>query len=256
MSIEYAVDFSCVPRTKYGERRLRVLGRLASLHGRVVSGAVELGKTPTEESFRFIDNLADEMALVEEIATHCLGCPANLGIGGNSAFEGIGCLGRIHFPIDSAFETFIANRVQLMLDTVAEAEWPRLLLVLADAESPFDGEVTKHLRHVTTKEGMRFFGLHAPIPIHCRSRKLTTDNVFDLLAGFTSGESESTGYQRGFPLAALDDYREFLHEVFETDISEDEHDRLARVSPSLRDFRRFAVAINRAEELGTRVLID
>lgn len=256
MSIEYAVDFSCVPRTKFGERRLRVLGRLASLHARVVAGSVDLGKTPTEESFRFIDNLADEMALVEQISGHCLRCPSNLGIDSDSAFEAIGCLGRMHFPVDSAFETFLANRVQLMLDTMSETDWPRLLLVLTDVESPFDGEVTKHLRHVTTKEGMRFFELHTPIPIHCSSRKLTTDHVFDLLAGFTSSEANTTSYQREFPLAALDDYREFLHELFETGISEDEHLRLARVSPSIRDFRRFAEAINRAGELETRLLID
>lgn len=256
MSIEYAVAFSCAPRSQFGEQRLRVLGRLASLHARVVSGSVELGRTPTEESFRFIDNLAEEMALVGQIAVHCAQCPANLGLDSVDGFEGIGCLGRIHFPIDRSFEAFIANRVQLLIDTVVEADWPRLLLVLTDSESPFDGEVTKHLRQVTTKEGMRFFELHAPIPVHSRARRLTTDNVFDLLSGFTCDEADTMGYQREFPVQALDDYQEFLHALFGPDISDDEKERLSRVSPTLRDFQRFSEAISLADELGARVLID
>ena len=88
----------------------------------------------------------------------CPSCPACLPEG-DAAGEGeaVGCLGRINYPIEAQFEKFLADRVQLALDTIDSEDQPRLLRILVDPESPFDGEATKELRRVTTPEGPALF---------------------------------------------------------------------------------------------------
>jgi len=51
-----------------------------------------------------------------------------------------------------------------------QSDQPRLLRILVDAESPFDGEATKELRRVTTPEGLRFFELRYRLRFHARLR--------------------------------------------------------------------------------------
>ena len=79
--------------------------------------------------------------------TICLSCPSCLPESVDTAGEGesVGCLGRITYPIEGQFEKFLADRVQLALDTIDSVDQPRLLRILIDAESPFDGEATKEL---------------------------------------------------------------------------------------------------------------
>ena len=79
--------------------------------------------------------------------------------------ESVGCLGRINYPIEAQFEKFLADRIQLSLDTLDKEDQPRLLRILIDPESPFDGEATKELRRVITPEGLRFFELRVPITL-------------------------------------------------------------------------------------------
>ena len=43
-----------------------------------------------------------------------------------------------------------------------------------------------------------------------KTAKLTTDNLFDLLAGFAASDEGASGYQRELPVMALSDYAEFL----------------------------------------------
>ena len=47
--------------------------------------------------------------------------------------------------------------------TLDKEDQPRLLRILIDPESPFDGEATKELRRVVTEDGLRFFELRVPI---------------------------------------------------------------------------------------------
>ena len=168
----------------------------------------------------------------------------------------MGCLGRINYPIDAHFEKFIADRVQLFLDTVAPEDQPRLFRILIDPESPFDGEATKELRRVTTSAGLRFFALRLPIRLTRAGAHLTTDNLFDMLAGFRSDDSHVTGYTREFPPTATGDYYDFLDLILRTDLSELERERLTSRSRSYRQFLRFLAAIERAEALEARVLVD
>ena len=82
--------------------------------------------------------------------------------------------------------------------------------VLTDAESVFDGEATKELRRITTADGLRFFELRLPIALTRLAKNLTTDHVFDALAGFKSSGDGREGYQREIPVMALADYGDFL----------------------------------------------
>src|SRR5262249_60770595 len=90
----------------------------------------------------------DDLGLEDEIFNPPLGAPGG---------ETIGCLGRIRYPIEARFERFLADRAHLLSDTLPQEQWPNLFLIVVDSESPFDGEVTKELRRVTTPEGLRFF---------------------------------------------------------------------------------------------------
>ncbi|HEV7798996.1 MAG TPA: hypothetical protein VGO73_12600, partial [Pyrinomonadaceae bacterium] len=203
----------------------------------------------------------EEIELMQAETTICLNCPACLpeaSEGGGSASEGeaVGCLGRITYPIEAQFEKFLADRVQLALDTIDSEDQPRLLRILIDAESPFDGEATKELRRVTTPEGLRFFELRLPIRLSRAAARLTTDNVFDLLAGFRSDDNEQTSYVRELPFQATADYYDFLDLILRNDLSQSEIKRLTVRGKNYSQFLRLLAAIERAEALHTRVLLD
>lgn len=186
----------------------------------------------------------------------CPTCPACLPIEFAGEGEAVGCLGRINYPIEAQFEKFLADRVQLLLDTVEQADQPRLLRILVDSESPFDGEGAKELRRVTTPEGLRFFELRIPIALSGEAAKLTTDHVFDLLAGFTSSDAERTTYAREFPQAAAADYYDFLDAVLRSEVTASEVSRLHARARNYVQFLRLLSAFERAELLNSRLLLD
>jgi hypothetical protein len=206
-----------------------------------------------------VENARDEVELMQTETAVCSGCPANLlatADGIPAEGEAVGCLGRINYPIEASFEKFLADRVQLALDTVDNDDQPRLLRILVDAESPFDGEATKELRRVTTPEGLRFFELRVPILLSRAADRLTTDNIFDLLAGFRSEDNEQTTYVRELPHQATADYYDFLDLILRSDLSQSEVARLLARGKNYAQFLRLLVAIERAEALSTRVLLD
>jgi hypothetical protein len=253
MSLEFAVQYPCVLRARYAEKNLREWGRLSSLHAAITTGDTS---TPTDDKLRWIQDAAAEMNRLEVESQVCADCPACLPVDTAGSGEAIGCLGRINYPIDAELEKFIANRVQLVLDTVDKDDLPRLLHILIDSESPFDGEATKELRRVTTKDGLRFFELRLPIKFARAGANLTTDNVFDLLAGFRSEDAAVTTYTREFPLSAAADYYDFLDLMLRNDLSELERERLSSRSRNYQQFLRLLAAFERAEALETRVLVD
>src|SRR5258705_8200266 len=127
---------------------------------------------------------------MQQATSICPQCPACLPWDKAGEGESVGCLGRINYPIEAQFEKFLADRVQLSLDTLDKDDQPRLLRILVDSESPFDGEATKELRRVVTDQGLRFFELRVPISLTRDASRLTTDNIFDLLAVFRSVDSD------------------------------------------------------------------
>jgi len=80
--------------------------------------------------------------------------------------------------------------------------------------------------------------------------------VFDLLAGFRSEDSEATSYTREFPLSATADYYDFLDLMLRNDLSASEALRLHVRSRNYAQFLRLLSALERAEALNARVLID
>lgn len=253
MSLEFAVQYPCVLRARYSEKHLREWGRLSHLHARLTTGDVT---PPSQEKLEWVEHAREEVELMQAQTCICPSCPACLPEETAGEGEAVGCIGRVTYPIEAQFEKFLADRVQLALDTIDSHDQPRLLRILVDAESPFDGEATKELRRVTTAEGLRFFELRVPIRLSREAGRLTTDNVFDLLAGFRSNDNEQTSYVRELPFEATADYYDFLDLLLRNDLSQSEVTRLATRGKTYGQFVRLLTAIERAEALTTRVLLD
>jgi hypothetical protein len=266
MSLEYAIEYPCEMRRLYGESSLRALARTGSLISRMVNETIEGSRLPSEESIQFTTRFADELEKAEQVASYCRHhCPAHIDEESkdsgylnerSQATEPIGCLGRIRYPIEARFERFLADRLQLLYDTLVPEQWPQLMHILLDSESPFDGEGTKELRRVTTPEGLRFFEQRLPISLARQASRLTTDNLFDLLAGFTATDGGASGYQRELPPITLSDYSKFLEALLINDLSVDERNRLHAQSASYSQFVRFTCAVSLAEKLDVRLLLD
>ncbi|HEX8137643.1 MAG TPA: hypothetical protein VF544_08645 [Pyrinomonadaceae bacterium] len=252
MSLEFAVEYPCPLRARYTEEHLRAWGRLSQIHTRLTTGD---SAAPSPDKVRFVEEARSEIEQMQAETAVCKTCPASLPPEGTEG-EAVGCLGRISYPIEAQFEKFLADRVQLLLDTVDPVDQPRLLRILVDAESPFDGEGTKELRRVTTAQGLRFFELRLPIKFTREAAHLTTDHLFDMLAGFKSEAAGRTTYTREFPFAATADYYDFLDLALRNDISQRERDRLNARSRNYAQYLRLLAAFERAEALHTGVLID
>ncbi|MBA3805603.1 MAG: hypothetical protein H0X14_07830 [Acidobacteria bacterium] len=253
MSLEFAVEYPCTLRARYTEEHLRAWGRLSNIHTRLTTGD---SVAPTPDKVRFIEDARSEIEQLQTETTICRSCPARLPSEGASEGEAVGCLGRISYPIEAQFEKFMADRVQLALDTLDAEDQPRLLRILVDAESPFDGEGTKELRRVTTAQGLRFFELRLPIQFTREAAHLTTDHLFDMLAGFKSETAAETTYTCEFPFTATADYYDFLDFMLRNDISTRERERIGARSHNYAQYLRLLAAFERAEALHARVLVD
>ena len=253
MSLEFAVQYPCVLRARYSERHLRDWGRLSNLHTRLTTGDESV---PTKDKIEWVENAGAEIEAMQAETVVCPSCPAALPIETAGEGEAVGCLGRITYPLEAQFEKFLADRVQLALDTLDEQDQPRLLRILVDPESPFDGEATKELRRVTTPEGLRFFELRLPIKLSRAGANITTDHLFDILAGFRSEDFAETSYTRELPHAAAGDYYDFLDLLLRNDLNQSEAARLRIRSTNYLQFLRLLMAIEHAEALNTRLLLD
>ncbi len=253
MSLEFAVEYPCVLRARYSEKHLRNWGRLSNIHTRLTTG--DAG-APSVDTLRWVENAGVEVERMQTETVVCPDCPCCLPTAAAGEGESVGCLGRVTYPIEAQFEKFLADRVQLCLDTIDKEDQPRLLRILVDPESPFDGEATKELRRVTTRDGLRFYELRLPIRLTREAGGLTTDNVFDLLAGFRSEDNEQTSYTRELPFAAAADYYDFLDLIMRNDLNQSEINRLTSRSRNYIQYLRLLAAIEKAEALNTRVLLD
>ncbi len=253
MSLEFAVEYPCVLRARYTEEHLRAWGRLGSLHTRLTTGEAV---APSDEKVRFVERASDEVERMQVETEVCAACPAALPREMAGEGEAVGCLGRITYPIEAQFEKFLADRAQLTLDTIDTDDQPRLLRVLLDKDSPFDGEGAKSLRQVTTPEQLRFFELRLPIQLARAAAHLTTDHLFDAFTGFTAQDAAATSYTRELPLLATADYYDFLDHILRHDLSESERARVRGRSRNYQQFLRLLAALERAEALQARVLLD
>jgi len=253
VSLEFTIEYECPLRARYSEEHLRAWGRLGHIHTRVTTGETA---APTEEKLRFVERSSTEIERMQDETRVCESCPARLPPETAGEGESVGCQGRINYPVEAQFEKFLADRVQLTLDTVAEEDQPRLLRVLVDKDSPFDGEGSKALRAVTTPEGLRFFELRLPIKLAREAAHMTTDHLFDALSGFTAEDNQQTSYARELPLKAAGDYYDFLSLVLLNELSGSERSRIESRSRNYKQFLRLLAALDRAEALQSRLLLD
>ena len=253
MSLEFAVQHPCALRARYAEKHLRDWGRLSHLHTRLTTGDTS---APSQEKLDWVETARQEIEQLQNETQICPACPACLPQDLAGEGESVGCLGRITYPIEASFEKFLADRVQLALDVLDTQDQPRLLRILVDPESPFDGEATKELRRVTTKDGLRFFELRLPIELSRAATAITTDHIFDILAGFRSDDVSKTSYTRELPTAAVSDYYDFLDLILRNDLNQSELARVSERGKNYAQFRRLLAAIETAEALETRVLLD
>jgi hypothetical protein len=253
LSLEFAVEYQCKLRARYSEKHLREWGRLSSLHTRLTTGDTS---APSDDKVRFVLEAQAELEAMQRETSLCSRCPACLPLMESGDGEAVGCLGRINYPIEAQFEKFLADRTQLALDTLDHEDQPRLLRILVDAESPFSGEGAKDLRRVIATGGLRFFELRLPIKLAREAGNLTTDHLFDMLMGFRSEDAGQTSYTRELPRTAVADYYDFLDLVLRTDLSASEIARLQGRGKNYSQFVRLLAALERAEALHTRVLMD
>jgi hypothetical protein len=226
---------------------------LSSIHTKLTTGDTSV---PSDEKLRFVENAREEIEAMQYETSICASCPVSLPPEYAGEGESVGCLGRVNYPIEAQFEKFIADRVQLALDTIDLEDQPRLLRILVDPESPFDGEGSKDLRRVTTTQGLRFFELRLPIQLTREASHLTTDHLFDVFVGFKSEDSRRTSYTRELPHAATADYYDFLDLILRNDLTASEHSRLHSRGDNYQQFLRLLSAIERAEVMNSRLLID
>src|SRR5947207_12656901 len=140
MSLEFAIDYPCALHARYGEKVLRSWGRRSHLHAIVTT--VD-SSAPGPEKVKWVENSASQIELLQAETEICADCPACLPREAAGEGEAVGCLGRVNYAVDAHFEKFIADRVQLVLDTLDREDQPRLMHILVDPESPFDCEATK-----------------------------------------------------------------------------------------------------------------
>ena len=124
MSLEFAIDHPCVLRARYSEQHLREWGRLGNLHTILTTGDQN---APSADKLKWIEDSGDEIESLQRETVVCADCPACLPLEVAGEGEAVGCLGRINYPIDAQFEKFLADRVQLFLDTFDHEDQPRLL---------------------------------------------------------------------------------------------------------------------------------
>src|SRR4026207_748936 len=123
MSLEFALQYACPLRANYSERHLREWGRLSSLHAKLTTG--DAG-APSIDKLEWVEQATLATERMRQAAVICALCPACLPLEMAGDGEAVGCLGRINYPIEALFEKFLADRVQLSLDTLDKEDPPPL----------------------------------------------------------------------------------------------------------------------------------
>jgi hypothetical protein len=112
------------------------------------------------------------------------------------------------------------------------------------------------LRRVITEDGLRFFELRVPIA----SRATLLDSQLTTSSIFSPALDQKTARPRLIPESFLSkrpaDYYDFLDLILRNELSQSEVARLTSRSRNYNQFLRLLIAIEKAEALTTRVLID
>lgn len=152
MAIDYGIVFPCIPRERIGtdsilerlkgrERAHTIIGlfrrngdpRPPSQMGFELTRSTPEGDEETRVIV--VQAMLDEAAPLDALASHCDGCPAN------RTGAPYGCYGRIEYPISSAAERWLLERLPGIDEPL-----PWLLLRQGVQEFGYDGESVRALR--------------------------------------------------------------------------------------------------------------
>jgi hypothetical protein len=186
MAIDYVLAVQCEPQKVLGIERLlamhrtRIQARAALSYMRDNGDErppneleVQLGVTkPEGNSVRgvTIQDLLDEAAPLDELASHCASCPA--GLGGDE----FACHRRIRYPIPEHVEEWLMARLPKQLDCTAGA-----LLSRGLDEFKWDGQPAAKLRG----HGQTFFESRAPYGVRWQGDdgviEISSDQLFQMM---------------------------------------------------------------------------
>ena len=152
MAIDYVIDYDCVPKQTLGTDGIMERIKAQARAENVIRLFRQNGdqRPPSEMGFEFsrslpdgteetrivlVQEMLDQAAELKPLAPYCEGCPANaLG-------RPFGCMGQIQYPISSAAEAWLLERLP---GTEEPLVW--LLLRQGVQEMGYDGEPVKLLR--------------------------------------------------------------------------------------------------------------
>lgn len=266
MAIDYVIDYPCIPKETLGTE-----GILERLKGRdrahsVIALFREHGdqRPPSEMGFEFtrslpdggeetrvivVQALLDQAAELEPLASHCVGCPANVfGIP-------FGCVGHIHYPISGAAEAWL-------LDRLPGIDEPLIWLLLRQGvqELGYDGAAVKPLRaNPAYFEERRLRGRDLNEFI------ISADQVFEMLFLLGHIQPAHAGVLLllfgAVPRAAeADALVQIMNGTLTADQIERSYPFLLTEEPgdddTIAQFKRFFSALHRAWRLNVRLLLD
>ncbi len=187
MGIDYIIDYDCAPK-----RALSVAGLMGRLKGRDRAQAViqlyrDEGdmRPPSQMGFEMVRRTPDgteetEIVVVQDMLDaaeelvpwepYCEGCPAN------AAQAPFGCIGAINYPISTAAERWLLDRL-----ANSDHPLPYMLLQRAIRDMGYKGEAAHPLR---MQSGV-FLESPEPLERDLEALRINGDQVFEML--FLSG---------------------------------------------------------------------
>jgi hypothetical protein len=264
MAIDYVIDYACQPKDV-----LSTEGIMERLKGRERAETIIRmfrrngdDRPPSQMGFEFtrstpegteenrvvvVQDLLDQAAELEPLASFCDGCPANV------RERPFGCMSFIQYPISAAAEAWLLNRLPVPDETLV---W--LLLKQGVEEFNYDGESIKPMREANDT----FF--EVPVPAKRRLGELSVDanQVFETMFGVGNINPNHAALMLLFFKAIPRDLE--ANEIMQiTPAASDaiqRHPFLLKADPnddeSISEFKRFFYALYTAWRLNVRMIID
>ena len=183
MAIDYMIDYDCVPKQILssdgiierlkGQDRANTIIRLyreagdqrePSEMGFELTRSTPAGEEETE--LIVVQDILDQVAELEPLAHHCQGCPAN------RRGKPFGCTGFIQYPVSSAAESWLLNRLPVPDEALV---W--LLLKRGVEDFAYDGRQVATLRAA----GEAYFQDRRASIRRLGEFDITADQVFEML---------------------------------------------------------------------------
>lgn len=266
MAIDYIVDYACVPKETLGTQgildRLKARDRASTVIQLYREGGDQ--RPPSEMGFEMSRNLPDgseetrviivqdmldEAAELDPLASYCEGCPANV------IQRPFGCVSHVQYPLSAAGEVWLLKQLP-----DPEEPLPWLLLRQAVEEMGYNGVSVETLR---TSES--YFADPNGFARGLGEFQVSTNQVFEMLFMLGHIQPAHAGILLLFFNAIDRDFEaDVLTEVLNRTLPTDElramHPFKHRVEPdddrTTTDLKRFFSALYHVWSLNVRLLLD